>query len=68
MPPVHVFLVYLSFSVKSVTRRLHLVFEFQNFPGKDAPDPATGASAKPIPQAVLMTLSRMLLTNNLAHP
>ena len=35
IPPVHVFLGYLSFSVKSVTRRLHLVPEFQKFPGED---------------------------------
>ena len=34
--PVHVFLVYLLFSVKNVTRRRHLVSEFQNVSGGES--------------------------------
>ena len=63
IPPVYVLLVYLSFSVKSVTRRRHIVSEFQCFPGEDAPGPPTGGLAL----AVLMALSRMLLTKQSAH-
>ena len=32
---VHVFLVYFSFSVKTVTRRCSLVSKFQNFRGEE---------------------------------
>ena len=44
IPPVHAFLVCVSFSVKSVTRRSHVVSESQNFPGRmpAAPPPPTG--------------------------